>query len=242
MQSDRKVALVTGATRGIGLETVRQLARRGLRVLLGARDLERGKARAAELTSEGLDVQAIRIDLEDEATIAAAARQIEQEHGRLDVLVNNAGIVVEGDGFPTKPSAAVLRKTMDTNFIGTVLVTQAMLPLLRRSPRGRIVNVSSTVGSLWWNADPQNPLPDNKWLGYAASKAAVNMLTVDLAYELRDTPIKVNAVCPGYVKTDLSPNGYLTVEEGARAPVHYGLLGDDGPSGGFFTVDGPQHW
>ncbi len=242
-EQDKKIALVTGATRGLGLETVRQLAAKGVRVLLGARDLQAGEAKAAPLRVEGLDVSPIAIDLNDEATIKSAAERIDAEFGRLDILVNNAAVMLDGDGFPSVADPQAIRDILDTNFVGTVIVTQAMLPLLKKSHHGRIVNVSSSVGSMWWNGDPGNPVPDNKWLGYAASKAAMNMLTVQLAYELRDTPIKVNSICPGYVKTEMNKGGgFLTIEEGARPSVQYALIGDDGPSGGFFTAEGARAW
>jgi NAD(P)-dependent dehydrogenase (short-subunit alcohol dehydrogenase family) len=242
-EQETKIALVTGATRGLGLETVRQLATKGVRVLLGARDVQAGEARAAALRTEGLDVQRIAIDLNDAATINSAAKDIDARFGHLDILINNAGVMLDGDGFPSVADPQVIRDILDTNFVATVIVTQKMLPLLKKSKHGRIVNVSSSVGSMWWNGDPDNPVPDNKWLGYAASKAAMNMLTVQLAYELRDTAIKVNSICPGYVKTDMNKGGgFLTLEEGARPSVEYALIGDDGPSGGFFTSDGVRAW
>lgn len=242
-EQQKKIALVTGATRGLGFETVRQLATSGVRVLLGARDIHAGEAKAAELRAEGLDVRPIDIDLNNAATIDQAAKEIDVLFGRLDILVNNAGVMSDADGFPSVANPQSMRDVIEINFIATVIVTQNMLPLLRKSKHGRIVNVSSRVGSLWWNSDPDNSVPDNKWLGYAASKAAVNMLTVELAYELRDTPIKVNAICPGYVKTEMNKGGgFLTIEEGARPAVHYALIGDDGPTGGFFGGDGPIAW
>ncbi|WP_118137625.1 SDR family oxidoreductase [Oceanicella sp. SM1341] len=244
MTDNKRIALVTGATRGLGLETARQLGQQGVTVLLGARNIEAGETQAALLRDDGLDVSVIRIDLKDEASISSAAEEIEQRHGRLDILVNNAGILLlEKDGFPSVADPVAMRETIEINFIATAIVTQKMLPLLRKSRAGRIVNVSSSLGSLWWNTDPNCPVPDNKWLGYCASKAAVNMLTVQLAYELRDTPIKVNAVCPGYVMTEMNQGGgYLSIEEGVRPAVEYALIGDDGPSGGFFTADGARAW
>ncbi len=243
MPDEKKIALVTGGTRGLGFETVRQLGAKGVHVLLGAREIKAGEKKAAELRAEGYDVHPIAIDLKDVPSIKNAAKQIEAQYGRLDILVNNAGVMLDGDGFPSVADPQVIREILDINFVATVIITQSMLPLLKKSKHGRIVNVSSSVGSMWWNGDPNNPVPDNKWLGYAASKAAVNMLTVQLAYELRDTPIKVNSICPGYVKTEMNKGGgFLTIEEGARPSVHYALIGDDGPSGGFFTSEGPRAW
>ncbi|MBR1227679.1 MULTISPECIES: SDR family oxidoreductase [unclassified Bradyrhizobium] len=244
MSVQEKIALVTGATRGLGFETVRQLARKGVFVLLGARDLAAGQEKAEALRSEGLAVDAIEIDLNRPDTIDAAASTIDARFGKLDILVNNAGILLlDTDDFPSVAPLETLRESYDVNFIGTVIVTQKLLPLIRKASSGRIVNLSSSVGSLWWTGDINNPNPGVKWLGYAASKAAVNMLTVQLAFELKDTPIKVNSVCPGYVMTDLNRGGgYITIEDGVKASVKYALLDDAGPTGQFFNIDGPINW
>jgi NAD(P)-dependent dehydrogenase (short-subunit alcohol dehydrogenase family) len=243
MTDTKKIALVTGANKGIGLEIARQLAQSNVAVLMGARDLQRGRDAASELASEGLDVQAIQIDLNDETTIAATAEKIAATYGRLDILVNNAGIVDAADGPPSVATTAAARKLMETNFLGTLAVTQAMLPLLRRSRAGRIVNLSTTLGSLAINGDPTSPYYEARLIGYNASKAALNMLTVQLAAELKDTTIVVNAVAPGYVKTDLTGhNGFMTAEEGARLPVEYALLGDNAVSGRFVEPAGNAPW
>jgi NAD(P)-dependent dehydrogenase (short-subunit alcohol dehydrogenase family) len=244
MSTHQKIALITGATRGLGFETARQLGREGVFVLLGARDLASGQGKAEALRAEGLAVEAIEIDLNRPDTIDAAASSIGERFGRLDILINNAGILLlDTDDFPSVAATDTMRETLEVNFIGTVIVTQKMLPLIRKSASGRIVNLSSSVGSLWWNGDPDNPNPNVKWLGYAASKAAVNMLTVQLAFELRDTPIKVNSICPGYVMTDLNKGGgYVTIEDGVRASVKYALLDDTGPTGQFFNTQGPINW
>jgi len=238
-----KVALVTGANKGIGFEVVRQLGKAGMTVLLGARDAGRGAEAAAKLQAEGLDVRELPLDLGDEATIRTAAETIEREHGHLDVLVNNAGISVAGDGPPSGADLEVVRSTFETNFFATLAVTQAMLPLVRKSSAGRIVNVSSGLGSITFNADPGSPYYDVKPVGYNASKAALNMMTVGLAYELRGTGIKVNSADPGYTATDLNGNsGPQTVEEGAESTVRLALLPDDGPTGAYFDRHGPLPW
>lgn len=241
--TDTRIALVTGANKGIGLEIARQLAEAGITVILGARDIGRGQAASEELAAAGLKVEAIRIDLSDGDSIAAAAETIRGRHGRLDILVNNAGIVDAQDGPPSSGSPEAARRIMETNFIGTLAVTQAMLPLMRLSAAGRIVNLSSSLGSLAVNGDPTSPYYSARLIGYNASKAALNMLTVQLAEELRDTPIVVNSVSPGYVKTDLTGHtGFLTPEEGARLPVKYALLGEDAVSGRFVEASGETPW
>lgn len=243
MTDSRRIALVTGANKGIGLEIARQLAKADIRVFMGARDPGRGREAAAELSAEGLAVDAIAIDLDDEATIANAANRLAAACGRLDILVNNAGIVDAADGPPSAAATGAVRRLMETNFIGTLAVTQAMLPLLRKSSAGRIVNLATTLGSLAINGDPTSPYYEARLIGYNASKAALNMLTVQLAAELKDTSIVVNSVAPGYVRTDLTGhNGFMTPEEGARLPVRYALLGDDAVSGRFVEPDGEAPW
>lgn len=243
MNDTRKIALVTGANKGIGREIARQLAEAGVAVMMGARNLQLGQAAAGELADAGLAVEAIELDLDRQATITAAAAAISRKHGRLDILVNNAGIVDAGDGPPSKAAAASVRRLMETNFIGALCVTQAMLPLLRLSRAGRIVNLSTTLGSLAVNGDPTSPYYEARLMGYNASKAALNMLTVQLAAELKDTPIVVNSVAPGYVKTDLTGgNGFMTPAEGARLPVQYALLDEDAVSGRFVEPQGYVAW
>ena len=239
---DRRVAVVTGANKGIGLEIARQLGREGITVLIGARDAERGRAAAEKLRSEGLDAHPLRIDVTDDASVSAAAAAVEREFGRLDILVNNAGIAID-DGPPSRVSLDVLRRTYETNVFGVVRATQALLPLLRRSPAGRIVNLTSGLGSLTQNSDPGWAFASIKFLAYNSSKTAVNAITVQFAYELRDTPIKVNAADPGYVATDMNRNqGVRSVEQGAATPVRLALLAPDGPTGGYFNDEGPLPW
>jgi NAD(P)-dependent dehydrogenase (short-subunit alcohol dehydrogenase family) len=241
--SSKRIALVTGANKGIGFEVARQLAASGCTVLLGARNKQLGEEAAAKLAAEGLDVRYVAIDLDDRATIAAAANAIAGQFGQLDILVNNAGITTPGDGAPTVSSPEAIERTMRINFIGAVAVTQAMLPLIRKSASARIVNVSSGLGSLAQNSDPAYPYAFAKFLGYNASKAALNMLTVQLAWELRDTPIKVNSADPGYTATDLNGHrGTQTIPEGAAEAIRLALLPDDGPTGTYSDRNGIVPW
>jgi NAD(P)-dependent dehydrogenase (short-subunit alcohol dehydrogenase family) len=243
MADTNRIALVTGANKGIGLEIARQLAKAGVTVIIGARDPARASAAVSESSEAGLPVQSVALDLNDHASITAAAETIRAQHGRLDILVNNAGIVDAEDGPPTSGSPEAVRRIMDTNFVGTLAVTQAMLPLLRFSSAARIVNLSSSLGSLSVNGDPTSPYYSARLIGYNASKAALNMLTVQLAEELRDTPHVINSVSPGYVKTDLTGhNGFMSAEEGAKLPVEYALLGDDAVSGRFVEASGDTPW
>ena len=243
MANADRIALVTGANKGIGLEIARQLAQAGVFVIIGARDPERAKAAVEDLTSGGLKPQSVVLDLDDHASVGAAAETIRADHGRLDILVNNAGIFEANDGPPSVSSLDAARRDMEINFIGALAVTQAMLPLLRQSSAARIVNLSSALGSLSINGDPESPFYSQRFVGYNASKAAVNMLTVQLAEELRDTPHVVNSVSPGFVKTDLTGgHGFMTPEEGARLPVEYALLGDDAVSGQFVGPSGGTPW
>jgi NAD(P)-dependent dehydrogenase (short-subunit alcohol dehydrogenase family) len=239
----KKITLVTGANKGIGLEVARQLAASGCSVLLGARNRALGEEAAATLKREGRDVRYLSIDLDDPATIAAAAGKIEADFGHLDILVNNAGIAAQGDSLPSNVSLDAIERDFRVNFLGSVAITQAMLPLLRRASSARIVNVSSGLGSLTKSGDPAWTHVAAKYLGYAASKAALNMLTVQLAWELRDTSIKVNSVDPGYTATDLNQHrGTQSIPEGAVEIVRLALLPDDGPTGTFSNAQGIVPW
>jgi NAD(P)-dependent dehydrogenase (short-subunit alcohol dehydrogenase family) len=239
-----KVVLITGANKGIGFEVARQLGRAGFTVLLGARDASRGQEAAGKLLGEGLDVRFVAADLNRASDSAVAlAKQIGDEFGHLDVLVNNAGIFLPEDGHASDVGIETLRRTFETNFFGTVAFTQPLLPLLRAAPAARIVNVSSGLGSLAINSDPHSNFYHAKVLAYNASKAALNMFTVDLAYDLRETKIKVNSACPGYTATDLNNHsGPQTLEEGAVAIVRLAQLPDDGPTGSFIHKDGTYSW
>ncbi len=239
-----KIVLITGANKGIGFEVARQLGRAGFTVLLGARDTSRGDQAAAQLRQEGLDVRSVAVDLNQAAASGAAlAKQIGEEFGHLDVLINNAAIFDASDGPASAVGVDILRRTFETNFFGTVAFTQPLLPLLRAAGKARIVNVSSGLGSLAVNSDTTSPFYHAKALAYNASKAALNMFTVDLAYDLRDTDIKVNSACPGYTATDMNNHsGPQTLGEGAVAIVRLAQLPDDGPTAGFIHKDGTYSW
>jgi NAD(P)-dependent dehydrogenase (short-subunit alcohol dehydrogenase family) len=245
MSAVRKVALITGANKGIGFETARQLGQQGTTVFIGVRDLARGEAAAQKLRAEAIDVTVIQLDVTTQAAIDAAAAFIDRTYGKLDILVNNAGISTrEGSTPPSELAFEDLLKTFATNVFGAFAVTKAMLPLLRRSEAGRIVNLSSEMGSLSINSDPTSfaaYLPPT--LAYNTSKTALNALTVYFAKELRNTPIKINSVSPGFVATDLNGHsGFLTPEQGAKMPVAFATLPADGPNGGFFGENGSIPW
>ena len=232
--SHTRIALVTGATRGIGLETVRQLATQGVHTLLAGRDHARTVEATLKLQADGLPVEAIDLDVTDGASIAAAADTVRKQHGRLDILVNNAGIMRDDMAArPSQQSLETWRDTFETNVFGLVATTNALLPLLRESPAGRIVNLSSLLGSNTEHSDPSSPIYGFKVPAYDVSKSAVNAWTVHLAHELRDTPIKVNAVHPGSVQTDMNAGGDMDIVDGAKSSVRMALLDADGPSGSF---------
>ncbi|MFC5752927.1 SDR family NAD(P)-dependent oxidoreductase [Actinomadura rugatobispora] len=248
----RKVALVTGANKGIGRGTAERLAALGATVLVGARDPRRGEEAAAALRAAGGDAHAVALDVTDPATVQEAARRIGERFGRLDVLVNNAGITGSGqvspadahDQVPSTVDLDMVRTVFETNVFGVIAVTNAMLPLLRRSPAARVVNVSSHAASLTLGSDPDGPLAGLlPSAAYAPSKSALSALTVQYANELRKDGILVNAVAPGFVATDSNDHtGFLTVEQGASVVVRLAVLGPDGPTAGFFGEEGPVPW
>ena len=234
--------LITGANKGIGREIARQLADAGLSVWLGARDPAQGEAAAAALSEGGAKVRAVHIDLLDPQSINAAAATIDGQDGRLDVLINNAGINDKRDGAPSKAAMEGVRRIFETNFFGTLAVTQAMLPLLRKSASARVINQSSDLGSLTRQVDADWKFAFVKSLGYSASKAALNMLTVHLAVELREAGIPVNATNPGATATDLNGHrGFQTVEQGAGPAVRL-ALSDDPLTGAFIGVGKIDPW
>ena len=236
------IALVSGASQGIGLEIVRGLATRGFTVFLGARDRAKGHAAADALAGAG-DVRFVRLDVTDEASIGEAVRAIGHLARRLDVLVNNAGVLLDEGRSAADVEASVLRRTLETNVVGAFALTRACLPLLRESPRPRIVNVSSTAGSLAEMATALHEPDGFPAPSYRVSKAALNALTLVLARDLRPEGILVNACCPGWVRTDMGgPLAPLSPSEGAKTPLFLATLPDDGPTGGFFADDVPTPW
>jgi NAD(P)-dependent dehydrogenase (short-subunit alcohol dehydrogenase family) len=241
--SEPKIALVTGANKGIGYEIARGLGATGATVLVGARDAERGAAAAGKLVAEGITAVAVELEVTDPVSVSAAAARIEREYGRLDILVNNAGVLLERGQRPSQVPVEVLERTYATNVYGVVAVINALLPLIRRAAAGRIVNLSSGLGSLALTSDPENRYAQFPLLAYNSSKSALNAVTVSYANELRDTPIKVNAADPGYCATDLNGHaGPRTPEQGAIAAVRLATLPDDGPTAGFFSEDGAEPW
>lgn len=247
--TDDRVALVTGANQGIGFQIAKELASKGLTVLVGSRDFEKGQ-RAAEKI--GVNAHPIEIDVTDEASIANAEAHIRKEFGRLDILMNNAGISRAKPDQPFKEAveknlltAAPLediRKVFDTNVFAVIAVTQAMLPLLLEAPAGRVVLTGSSGASMTLNSDPGNP--HRQMFGsYSTSKAAAHAVMLAFALALENTNVKVNAACPGFTSTALNNfNGTRSLEEGAREPVRLALIGEDGPTGTFSDEDGPVPW
>jgi NAD(P)-dependent dehydrogenase (short-subunit alcohol dehydrogenase family) len=238
------IALITGANKGIGLETARQLGKKGISVLIAARDEARGLAAVEVLRKEDIDAKWIALEVTDAASIRRAADQVAAEFGHLDILVNNAGYLdYATEGVASTVSIDTLRKTFEINYFGMVAVTQAFLPLLRNSKAARIVNLTSILGSIAEHADPNSPIFNAKFLAYDSSKAAVNMFTNHLAHELRGTPVKVNAAHPGWVKTDMGgPQAPLELAEGAKTSVELATLPETGPSGGFFHLGVHMRW
>jgi NAD(P)-dependent dehydrogenase (short-subunit alcohol dehydrogenase family) len=238
------VALVTGANKGIGYEIAAGLGALGWSVGVGARDAERREAAVAKLRAAGVDAFGVALDVTDDASVAAAARQIEDEQGRLDVLVNNAGVTGGMPQLPTQVTPDQLRTVLETNVIGVVRVINAMLPMLRRSPSPRIVNMSSGVGSLARQTAPHDEGATGPISGaYSPSKTYLNAVIVQYAKELRDTNILINLACPGYVATDLNGfRGVRTPEQGAAIAIKLATLPDDGPTGGYFEDAGVIPW
>jgi NAD(P)-dependent dehydrogenase (short-subunit alcohol dehydrogenase family) len=237
--AETRIALVTGANRGIGLEIVRQLSRNGLQAVLCSRDVEKGREAATKLAAEGLEPPVVALDVTDDASVHAAVNEVMSLFGRIDVLVNNAGILREGqtpeDSKVLEVTPHLVSETYDTNTIGPLRMIQAVVPIMLKGGYGRVVNVSSGAGQL---SDMQAGYP-----AYRMSKAALNALTRVTAAELGPTPIKVNAMCPGWVRTDMGgPNATRTVEQGAETAVWLAMLPDTGPTGGFFRDKAPIAW
>jgi NAD(P)-dependent dehydrogenase (short-subunit alcohol dehydrogenase family) len=235
----KKVALITGANKGLGLEIARQLGEKGYTVVLGARDSSKADSAASELRKEGLDAHGLKLDVTSEEDIAKLPAYFEEKFGGLDVLVNNAGVALESKGGSRVEN---LKKTFDTNVFGAFALTEALLPLIKASPAGRIVNQSSILGSLEIISSGQGG-PDFTKPGYTSSKAALNMLTVVAAYELKDTKVKVNAAHPGWVKTDMGGDqAPMDVKEGALTAVELATLPEDGPSGAYVHLGKTLPW
>ena len=245
----QKIAFITGGNRGLGYQTALDLKDAGTKVVIGSRDLEQGQKAVAKLRAAGVDADVLKFDITNPADYKTAYDYFNSKYGRLDILVNNAGVA--GGKFPgTGPehSAAdvpldVLDTVFKTNFFAQVALTKALLPLIRKSPAGRIVNLSSILGSLTLQADPNSPIYNAKSFAYDASKTALNAFTVHLAYELRDTKIKVNSAHPGWVKTDMGgEQAPMELSEGGKTSAALATLPDDGPSGGYFHLGKPLPW
>ncbi len=247
MPNANKIALITGANKGLGLEMSRQLGHQGITILLAARDLSKGEAAAKTLTADGLDVRPIQLDVVNPADIAATVALIEKQYGHLDILINNAGVQNESEDFASNTtetvSAEALHATFETNFFAVVALTQALLPLLKKAPAARIVNMSSILGSLALHAKPDSPIYNAKLFAYDASKAALNSFTIHLAHALQTTNIKVNSAHPGWVKTDMGTDAAtMEIPEGGQTGVTLATLPDDGPTGGYFHLGKPLPW
>jgi NAD(P)-dependent dehydrogenase (short-subunit alcohol dehydrogenase family) len=251
MATEDKVAFITGANKGIGLETARGLGKLGIAVIIGSRDEANGRAAADTLRSEGIEkVESVRFDVTSPADHQAIARHIEGRYGKLDILVNNAGVMLDevdmtkgGANTTSTVTPELLRTTFDTNFFAVVALTQALLPLIRKAPAGRIVNLSSILASLTLHADPRSPIYAMKAFAYDASKTALNAFTIHLAHDLKRTAIKVNSAHPGWVKTDMGGAAApMEVAEGGKTSVQLATLPDDGPTGGFFHLGQPLPW
>jgi NAD(P)-dependent dehydrogenase (short-subunit alcohol dehydrogenase family) len=246
MDKTAKVAFITGGNRGIGLETARALGKTGATVVIGARSAKAGEEAVTLLRKEGITVDAIEYDATRPETDRAVFSYLDKRFGKLDILVNNAGIAREalfGVSSASTVPIATLEETFATNFFAVVRLTQTLLPLVRKSDAGRIVNLSSILGSLGVHSLKDSPIGPAKALGYNASKTALNAFTVHLADELKGTAIKVNSAHPGWVKTELGgPNAPMELSDSAKTSVRLATLGSDGPTGGFFHVNDTLPW
>lgn len=245
-QHEGKVAFITGANRGIGYETAKGLGELGITVVIGARHLAKGQAAAKQLQALGIKAEAIAYDASQPASGDAAYEYFDKHFGKLDILVNNAGMLIEqimGKNNSSTVSADVLQQTFQTNLFAVVALTQKLLPLVKKAPAGRIVNLSSILASLTLHSMPNSPIDPLKSFAYNASKTALNAYTIHLAHELRETKIKVNSAHPGWVKTELGgPNAPMEVADSGKTSVHLATLDDNGPSGGFFHEGEPLPW
>jgi len=243
METKVKVALITGANKGIGYQIARQLAQKNITVLIGARNKLAGEQAALQLQKDGLNAQFIEINLDQQETILAACSLVEKQFGKLDILVNNAAFQTLDHQLPSQISPELLQRFMYTNYSAHVLITQCFLPHLKASGAGRIVNMSTSLGSVTIMSEPGHVNARRNLLGYSSAKAALNMFTVLLAKELKGDNIKVNSADPGWAKTDLGGEGaLLTPEEAAKVPVWLACLDEQGPSGGFFSHQNVNPW
>ena len=247
--SSEKVAFITGGNRGLGYQTALELGRKGIRVVIGSRSLTQGEQAVARLRASGAKAEVLLFDINRSASHQAAYSHFSAKPGRLDILINNAAVA--GGSFPgTGPEHRasdvpldLLHQVFETNFFSLIALTKILLPLIKQSPAGRIVNMSSILGSLTLQATPDSPIYNAKSFAYDASKTALNAYTVHLAYELRNTKVKVNSAHPGWVNTDMGgPQAPMNVEEGAKTAVELATLPDDGPTGGYFHLGKTLPW
>jgi len=245
-QSTGKVAFITGANRGIGFETAKGLGELGITVVIGSRDLKKGQTAASELQAKGIQAEAIAYDADSATSASAAYDYLNAKYGKLDILVNNAGILVEplvGGNNSSSVTTDVLKKTFQTNLFAVIELTQTLLPLIKKSPAGRIVNLSSILASLTLHSMPNSPIDPAKAFAYNASKTALNAYTVHLAHELKETAIKVNSAHPGWVKTELGgEHAPMEVAESGKTSVQLATLDANGANGGFFHVGEALPW
>lgn len=245
-KQEGKVAFITGANRGIGYETAKELGELGITIVIGARDLAKGEVAAKQLQALGIKAEAITYDASQPASVNAAYDYLDKHFGKLDILVNNAGMINEqivGANNSSSVNDDVLQQTFQTNFFAVVALTQKLLPLIKKAPAGRIVNLSSILASLTLHSMPNSPIDPAKAFAYNSSKTALNAYTVHLAHELRDTNIKVNSAHPGWVKTDLGgPHAPMEVADSGKTSVYLATLDDTGPSGGFFHEKETLPW
>jgi NAD(P)-dependent dehydrogenase (short-subunit alcohol dehydrogenase family) len=238
-----RTAVVTGANKGIGYAIAHGLGLMGYRVWVGARDARRGVQAVDRLQALGMDARFLHLDVADAESVTAAARQVLEESGRLDVLVNNAGIILGQSASPCEQTINEIKAVFEVNVFGVIRVTQAMVPALRAAGSARVVIVGSRLGSLGLVTDPESIYSTANFLAYNSSKTALNAVAVSFAKALAPDGIKVNVIDPGNVATDLNDQqGILTPDEGASVAIRLATIGDDGPSGGFFGSEGPQPW